>query len=208
MGTIDHKKTLAHLYGPSDKQVSVVDVPPMNFLMVDGVGDPNTAPAYQAAMVTLYSVAFTLKFLLKKRGEMDYTVMPLEGLWWVGDLTRFEYDSDKDSWHWTSMIMQPDEVSQAHVEEAVKGAARKKELPALSALRFERFHEGLSAQIMHRGPYSAEKPTIDRLHAYIDDNGYIPRGRHHEIYLGDPRRTAPEKLRTVIRQPIEKAVSD
>jgi hypothetical protein len=99
-------------------------------------------------------------------------------------------------------------VTQAHVAEAAREAGRKRELPALGSLRFERFHEGLSAQIMHRGPYSAEKPTIERLHAYIHDNGYVPRGKHHEVYLGDPRRTAPEKLKTVIRQPIERAVSD
>jgi hypothetical protein len=201
---VDHKKELKHLYRPSIKEVAEVDVPPMSFLMVDGEGDPNTAPAYREAVEALYAVAYALKFMVK-RGPLpvDYAVMPLEGLWWVEDMRQFSM-ADKDQWLWTSMIMQPDLVTEASFAEALAQVQKKKALPALGRVRFERFHEGLSAQIMHVGPYAAEAPTIQRLHHYIAERGYERRGKHHEIYLGDPRRTAPERLRTVIRQPMGK----
>jgi hypothetical protein len=202
MRRVDHKKELKHLYGPPVRQVVEVEVPPMNFLMVDGRGDPNTALAYTEAVEALYGVAYALKFMVK-RGPLavDYKVMPLEGLWWVEDMSHFSM-ADKDQWLWTSMIMQPDLVDLASFEEAVAQVQKRKDLPALGRMRFERYHEGLSAQVMHVGPYADEAPTIERLHQYIAGRGYQRRGKHHEIYLSDPRRTVPEQLKTVIRQPM------
>ena len=204
MAKVDFKKELNHLYNPSAKVVAIVDVLEMNFLMIDGAGNPNTAPEYQEAVEVLYSIAYTLKFTIKK-GEMalDYGVMPLEGLWWASDMTQFSVDN-KEIWKWTAMIMQPDDVTQALLSQALKQVGKKKNLPALSKVRLERYHEGLSAQIMHIGPYATEGPTITKLHHFIEENGYSLRGKHHEIYLSDPRKSAPEKLRTVIRQPIER----
>jgi hypothetical protein len=202
---LDLRKTLKHLYNPPSKKVVEVDAPAMNFLMIDGSGDPNTAPEYQQALEALYGMAYTLKFASKKAG-LDFTVMASEGLWWLDDMGAkygdFDFTADKSCWRWTMMIMQPDAITPAMVDAAVAELRHKKNPAALDKVRFERFHEGLSAQIMHIGPYSAEKPTIDRLHAYIAEQGREPRGKHHEIYLGDPRRTQPEKLRTVIRQPM------
>ncbi|HRW06481.1 MAG TPA: GyrI-like domain-containing protein [Caldilineaceae bacterium] len=201
MAKIDHKKELKHLYNPSTKQCAIVDVPAMNFLMIDGSGDPNRAQAYQEAVEALYAVAYTLKFMVKKGEQaIDYTVMPLEGLWWVPDMAEFSV-SQKDKWLWTMLIMQPDFVT-ADLVDAAMAETAKKNPPALPKLRFESFTEGVAAQIMHIGPYAAEAPTIARLHAFIAEEGNTLRGKHHEIYLGDPRRTAPEKLKTVIRQPM------
>lgn len=203
MGKVDLKKELKHLYNPSTREVSVVDVPPMNFLMIDGAGDPNVSPEYQQAMEALFSLSYALKFRVKKETGVDYTVMPLEGLWWTDDPTQFSM-SNKGIWKWTAMIMQPEYVTPELFEEVLAEVRRKKGLPALDRVRFETYHEGLSAQIMHIGPYAAEEPTVARLHRFIRDNGYELNGRHHEIYLSDPRRTAPERLRTVLRQPVRR----
>ncbi len=202
MAKIDLKREMKHLYKPSARESSVVDVPLMNFLMIDGSGDPNTAVEFQEAIEVLYGVSYTAKFMLKKR-EMDYVVMPLEFLLWTDDMGQFSID-DKDAWKWTLMLMQPGRVTEEIVAEATKEVERKKNPPALSRLRFESFHEGLSAQIMHIGPYSAERPTIEKLHKFIEEGGYKLAGKHHEIYLSDPNRTAPERLKTVIRQPMGK----
>ena len=201
---IDFKKELKLLYNPSVKEAAIVDVPPMNYLMVDGTGDPNTAQEYKEAIEALYAVAYALKFTIKKEQAIDYGVMPLEGLWWTDDMAQFSPEN-KDIWKWTAMIMQPEYVTTELVESALEQVAKKKKLPALSKMRFESFHEGLSAQIMHIGPFSAEGPTILKLHAFIKENGYEfdgLTGKHHEIYLSDVRRVAPEKMRTVIRQPM------
>ncbi|MBZ0290236.1 MAG: GyrI-like domain-containing protein, partial [Anaerolineae bacterium] len=187
---------------PSAKKFEILDVPPANFLMIDGTGDPNTAAEYTQAVEALYSLSYTLKFAIKKQQEIDYPVMALEGLWWADDMTAFTA-GDRDRWLWMMMIMQPDFVTVEQVEAARAEAAKKKDLPALPKIRYEPFHEGLSVQIMHIGPYSAEAPTIARMHAFIEESGHVPTGKHHEIYLGDPRRTAPEKLKTVLRQPIK-----
>ncbi len=200
--TLDLRKELKHLYQPSAKEAAIVDVPAMNFLMVDGTGNPNTAQEYQDALSALYSLAFSLKFMIKKEMSIDYPVMALEGLWWVPDMRGFSVD-DKDSWLWTMMIMQPDIVTQALFTKALVQVEQKKPTPGLEKIRLERFHEGLSAQILHFGPYAAEKPTVDKLHAFIQEHGYALSGTHHEIYLGDPRKSALEKLRTVIRQPMK-----
>ncbi|NIN66646.1 MAG: hypothetical protein GTO63_18555 [Anaerolineae bacterium] len=203
MPKIDLKKQLKHLYQPTAKEVAVVDVPEMNFLMIDGAGDPNTSQEYQEAIEALYAVAFTLKFMVKKQDpQVDYVVPPLEGLWWAEEMDAFTM-GDKDAWKWTAMIMQPEVVTQELVDEAVQEVARKKDPAALPKIRFEGYPEGLSVQIMHIGPYSEEAPTIEKLHAFAQQNGYQLRGKHHEIYVSDPRRTAPDRLKTVIRQPVQ-----
>ncbi len=203
MAKLDFKQQFKQFYSPSAKQCAIVDLPTMNFLMLDGAGDPNHAPAFQTAVETLYAVAYTLKFMRKKGADgIDYGVMPLEGLWWSEEMATFSVERKSD-WLWTLLIMQPDFITAAQVEAAKVEAAKKKDLPALSQLRFEAYHEGLSAQIMHLGPFAAEGPTIATLHTFISNQGYQLRGKHHEIYLNDLRRTAPEKLKTVIRQPIK-----
>jgi len=200
---IDLRKELKQLYNPPAKEVVLVEVPDMNFLMFDGSGDPNTAQEYQDALNVLYNVSYTLKFLIKKEMSIDYPVMALEGLWWTNNVLEFSMDN-KDVWQWTSMIMQPGCVTAELVTRVCEELKRKKDLPALSKLRFEHFHEDVSAQIMHIRPYAAEKPTIEKLHAFIHAHGYEFNGKHHEIYLGDPRRSAPEKLKTVLRQPVKR----
>ncbi len=202
MAGIDMKKEFKHLYNPPSKEVAVVDVPPMNFLMVDGQGDPNTSPEFQASVGTLFGVSYTLKFEIKKANPAaDYTVMPLEALWWTEDADGFNAEN-KCAWKWTLMIAQPQSVTNDLVQAAIDTVKKKEASPALSRLRFECLHEGLCAQSMHIGPYSAERPTIERIHRFIGENGYVPAGKHHEIYLSDPRRCAPEKMKTVVRQPI------
>ena len=201
---LDLRKQLKHLYQPPSKKVVEVDVPAMSFLMLDGKGDPNSAAAFQEAIGALYGMAYTLKFASKKAG-LDYPVMPLEALWWMeraGETVGFNFEADKGSFLWTMMIMLPDQVAAADVESAREELRRKRNPESLDRVRFERFEEGLSAQVMHIGPYDAELPTIERLHRFIAEQGCEPRGKHHEIYMGDPRRTAPEKLRTVLRQPM------
>ena len=204
MEKIDLKKQLKHLYQPTHKEFTVVDVPPLKFLMIDGKGNPNTSQAFQEAMQALYGMSYTLKFASKKDLGIDYTVMALEGLWWADDMGAFTAGA-KDTWYWTVMMLQPDHITPEFVEAARTELARKKDVPALPLLRYETFHEGLSVQIMYFGPYADEGPTIARMHAFIQDNGYTFNGKHHEIYIGDLRRSAPEKLKTVIRQPIKKA---
>ena len=202
MKKVDYKKKLKHLYGPSSKKVVIVEVPPMNYLMVDGEGGP-AAESYQQAIEALYGLSFTVKFDVKKGVGPDYTVMPLEGLWWAKDITAFSADR-KDEWQWKMMIMQPDYVTAKHVNAATKQLREKKNPLALDKIRFESYHEGLSVQILHIGPYDDEGPTIAQMHKFIDENGYQLHMKHHEIYLSDPRRSKPEKLKTVLRQPITK----
>ena len=201
MQNLDLKKDLKLLYATLPGRVMLLDVPPLNFLMIDGTGNPNTAPAYAGAVQALYSLAYTIKFSLKKQVTADYPVMPLEGLWWMEDMAQFSL-ARKDDWLWTMMIMQPEVVTPQVVEAARAAAQKKKPSPALDRIRLERFEEGPCAQVMHIGPYAAEAPTIQHLHAFIAESGFQRRGRHHELYLGDPRRTAPEKLKTILRQPV------
>ena len=203
MQTLDLKKELKLLYAALPGKCMLVDVPPLNFLMIDGAGNPNTAPAYAEAVQALYTLAYTLKFSLKKAGIADYPVMASEGLWWMEDMTQFSVER-KDDWLWTMMIMQPEVVTPQAFAAARAEAEKKKPNPALARVRLERYAEGLSAQIMHIGPYAAEAPTIQHLHAFIAESGYALRGKHHEIYLGDPRRSEPAKLKTIIRQPVQK----
>ena len=205
MAKIDLKRDLKLLYNPSEKAVALVDVPPMNFLMLDGSDDPNTSPDYVAAIEALFTLSYALKFRVKKsQAGVDYAVMPLEGLWWADDPNQFGMQ-DKANWKWTAMIVQPPYVTAALVAEMLAETHKRTGLAALEKIRFASYPEGLSAQIMHIGPYATEEPTIARLHGFIAENGYTPRGKHHEVYLKDARRTAPEKLQTVVRQPVEKA---
>jgi hypothetical protein len=205
MTKTDFKKEWKHLYKPSSKEFEIVDVPPMNFLMIDGQGDPNTAQEYQEALEALYAVAYKIKFMSKKELGKDYVVPPLEGLWWAEDMDVFTTSGDKDDWLWTMMIMQPEWVTEELFEEARDQVGKAKAPTALSKIRLENYHEGLSVQIMHIGPYSEEGPTIHKLHhEFLPKNSFLEAGKHHEIYLGDPRKVAPEKLKTVLRQPVRK----
>lgn len=210
MDRIDFKKEFKELYNPPAKKPVLVDVPEFQFLSIDGEGDPGTAPAYGEAIKALYSLSFTMKFMLKKASVVDYGVAPLEGLWWMDDMAEFSLER-KDDWKWTLLIMQPQQVTGRLLEEAREQVRRKKEAASpdrLDGVGLERFREGLSAQVMHTGPYgAAEAPTISMLRQFIEEQGYTLRGKHHEIYLNDPLRTAPEKLKTVIRQPVGGTIS-
>lgn len=204
MEKIDFKKSLADFYNPKARQgFHLVDVPAMRFLMVDGRGNPNTTPAYAEALEALYGVAYSLKFASKTQLERDYTVPPLEGLWWADDWSAFTARA-KDEWQWTMMVMVPDWIGPAMISEAIAKVRSKKAPAALDRLRVEMFEEGRAAQVLHVGSYDDEGPVLARLHdEYLPENGLRPTGKHHEIYLSDPRRTAPEKLKTILRQPVK-----
>lgn len=211
MGKIDYKKTEKHLYLP--KSPAVLQVPEMVFFAVDGAGDPNTSPAYAQAMEILYGLSFTVK-MSKMSGEepegyVDYVVPPLEGLWWTDD-PGFDGrpPADKGDFRWTSLIRQPDFVNEEVFAWALERLAKKKPGLPLEKARFLRWAEGLCAHLLHIGPYDAEPASIDKLTAFIEEQGCAPDfsdvRRHHEIYLGDPRRTAPERLKTVVRHPVRR----
>lgn len=209
MQKIDLRKELKHLYAPSAKQVQLVDVPELQFAMIDGTiepgSEPGLSPAFADALQALYGIAYTLKFMAKQRAEdpIDYSVMGLEALWWVED-GRFDI-AVKDNWFWTAMILQPDFVTPEMFADGLAQLRKKRgDSPALANLRLERWREGLSVQIMHLGPYSEEPATVARMEAFAAANGYRMAGKHHEIYLGDPRKAAPEKLKTVLRHPVER----
>jgi hypothetical protein len=198
---VDLKKELKQFYNPSAKEVSVVDVPAMNFLMIEGQGAPSSLQ-YMQSIEALFTVSYTLKFMVKKAQGIDYAVMPLEGLWWADNMTEFT-TTNKDEWKWTSLIMQPNYVKEADVKAAIEQVRKKKELPAIDKVKFENFKEGLSAQIFYVGPFSEEGPTVTKIHEYIHKSGHELSGKHHEIYLSNVAKVAPEKLKTVIRQPMK-----
>ena len=201
MAKIDYKKTFKSLYSPPKKDFVVIEVPMMQFLMVDGHGDPNTAQSYKDGLAALYAVAYKIKFNSKKSGK-DYVVPPLEGLWWAENMDLFSTQRDKSTWDWTMMIMQPEWITKDMVAQSIS-QVQDKDLAALSLVRLESYDEGTAAQILHIGSYDDEGPTLLRLHqSWIPDHGFVENGKHHEIYLSDPRRTASEKLKTVLRQPI------
>lgn len=198
----DLKREHAELYAPSAKEFAIVDVPPMRYLAVDGHGDPNIAPSYRDAVEALFGVAYAVKFASKRRLGRDFVVTPLEGLWWADDRGAF-VARDKSAWNWTMLIAQPDWIDEDAVAAAVAAARAKSPNPALDLLRLEHLHEGRSAQILHVGSYDDEEPTLARLHdEWMPQHGLTFNGPHHEVYLSDARRTAPEKLRTVLRQPV------
>ncbi|MBT3313860.1 MAG: hypothetical protein HN390_04525 [Anaerolineae bacterium] len=203
MEKVDFKKTLKHLYTPK-KKFEVVEVPEMQFIMADGHGDPNTAQEYAEVVEALYAVAYKMKFISKKTLEKDYVVPPLEGLWWAEDMDTFT-TRDKSAWDWRMMIMTPNWITLEIFADAVEEVRKKKNPAALDKVRLENYAEGLSVQIMHIGSYDDEGPTITALHKeFMPESGLAENGKHHEIYLSDPRRIAPEKLKTVLRQPVKK----
>jgi hypothetical protein len=201
MKKVDLKKELKGLYKTSAKDVVQVDVPAFKFLMVDGQGDPNTSQEYAQAVEALFSVSYTAKFMVKKGPQaLDYSVMPLEGLWWADDLSAFAANQ-RANWRWTMMIMQPGFVADEVIDAAIAAVRSRKGFPALEKLRLDEFTEGRCAQVLHVGPFSEEGPTIERLHAFIDARSGLA-GKHHEIYLSDIRRADPKNWKTIIRQPM------
>lgn len=197
----DPKRELKQLYAPKNTDWVLIEVPEQQFIAIDGRGNPNTAPEYSQAVEALYAVAYTVKFACR-RGGQDFVVGPLEGLWWADDPSVFTVRA-KDSWQWTMLISQPDWVSKDVIGEARETALAKKKLPTITEVRQLTLKEGLSAQTLHVGSYDEEGPLLARLHKeYLAANDLRLSGLHHEIYLGDPRKTEPAKLRTVIRQPV------
>lgn len=213
MKTLDLKRDLKYLYMPSARKVEVVEVPRMQFAMIDGAiekgQNPGTSPGFQEATQALYGISYTLKFMLKKRktDPVDYPVMALEGLWWI---EHGEFDlRHPDNWLYTLMILQPDVITEDIFEQGRAEVYRKRGTdPALSRLRLATFEEGACVQVMHIGPYADEPATVERMKAFACESGYhdlVSRGgKHHEIYLGDPRKADPAKLKTVLRHPVEK----
>ncbi|GAB3651232.1 GyrI-like domain-containing protein [Glycomyces tarimensis] len=205
MAAYDVKRERKALYAPKNSEWSLLEVPRQHFIAIDGRGDPNTAEAYARAVEALYAVAYTAKFASKRGEGGDFVVAPLEGLWWSDDYEAFTARA-KQRWQWTMMISQPEWVDAGAVEEAKETAFAKKRLGAIEQIRYETLHEGRCAQVLHIGPYDDEAPALAELHErYLPSLGLRPRGLHHEIYLGDPRKSAPERLRTVLRQPVEPA---
>ncbi len=209
METLDLRKQLKYLYAPTTKKVEVVDVPEFVYLMIDGAiekeSSPSTSPLFKDNIAALYGAAYTLKFMLKLRKEnpLDYPVMALEGLWWVED-GKFDINI-KDNWFYRLLILVPEQITPAAFAEALQQMRKKKgDQPAFARLRLEHWREGLSMQIMHLGPYAEEPTTVARMDEFAAANGYRKCGMHHEIYLGDPMRADPAKLKTILRHPIEK----
>ncbi len=198
----DFKREFSACYLQKKGQISIVEVPEFQYLMIDGQGDPNDSQTFQEAVESLFGMSYKIKFANKANPNTpDYTVMPLEGLWWAEDMSDFAA-LDRSEWLWTMMILQPDFIDAALVEQVKMDLAKAKKLPALAKVRFEAMSDGLSAQTLHLGPFAEEQPTIQQLHQFIHDNGFQLSGKHREIYLSDMRRSAPEKLKTIIRQPM------
>lgn len=204
MSKLDLKKELKEFYRASAKQPNIVDVPEGKFVTIVGRGAPG-GPAYHTALNALYSAVYAIKFKHKAKGK-DFSVMTLEGLWWWDDpsITDLDDAPPRAEWNWKSMIRIPDFVTENIVEDAKRIVKEKKGIKEADKIKLEAFHEGISAQIMHIGPYSEEGSTAKRLHDFIGESGYGMRGLHHEIYMSDPRRVSPERLKTILRQPIEK----
>lgn len=197
---IDLKRELGDLYR-AHVEPAVVEVPELRFLMIDGHGDPSGSTEFSDAVDTLYAATYGLKFRLRASDGLDYRVMPLEGLWWIPDARVWDF-ADKSDWDWTLMVLQPDAVTPDVVTEVTTSVRAKRPLPALERLRLESFHEGLCVQALHTGPWEVERPTLERLHAFVGASGFVPVGKHHEIYLSDPGRAQPERMRTILRQPV------
>jgi hypothetical protein len=213
MKILDLKKKFKYLYQPSAKKMEIIQVPNLQFAMINGAIEkgqaPGTSPLFAQATQALYGLSYTLKFMLKKRktNAVDYSVMALEGLWWVED-GMFDI-TIKDNWFYTLMIMQPEVITKEIFEEAREQVRRKKGASEiLSKLKLATFDEGLCVQVMHIGPYAAEPATIDRMKEFMAENNLRdnvgPNGKHHEIYLSDPRKAAPEKMKTILRHPVMK----
>lgn len=203
MEKVDFKKVFPRLYATKDMKWHDVVVSKMQFLMIDGQGNPNTSPKYQAAVETLYSAAYTIKFISKKELRKDYVMPPLEGLWFADDMSVFE-SGNKDAFQWTMMIMQPDWITRDLYTQGIETAYQKRSDLPHEALRLETYDEGRSLQRLHIGSYDDEAPSLAQLHHEIMPAHNLEfNGHHHEIYLSDPRKVAPEKLKTILRQPIK-----
>jgi len=201
----DFSKEFKYLFSAKAGKPEIVEVPPFKYLKADGRGDPNTAPEFAEKIGLLYGLAYTLKFMLKKdeTAPFDFKVAPMSGLWDADDKNAFVQTGRKEEWKWTIMILMPDRVTNGDFEKARAEFIRKKKPAGIDAIGFEVYDEGKCAQILHLGPYSEEGPTIETLHSFFDEQGYTFNGFHHEIYIGDPRKSKPEKLKTIIRQPIK-----
>ena len=204
MSKIDLKKDLGDLYKVSANEISLVQVPKLSYLMVEGKGDPN-ASDYQEAIEALFSVSYAIKFLIKGQDiSKDYVVMPLESLWWAEDISAFA-ENRKDEWLWKAMILQPDFVTKSVFEDVLEKIKVKKGFACLDKMSFSTYEEGLCVQLMHIGNYSNEyRKSIQKLHSYIDENNYSFNGKHHDIYLNDLRKTVESMLKTIIRQAVVK----
>lgn len=201
MSKTDLRKELKHLYS-AKKKPQILEIPEGKFLTILGKGHPSE-PEYSEAMMALYSSVYTLKFKYKDEG-LDYSIMPLEGLWWIEDgIFDAQNPAPGEKWRWKSMIRVPDFVTEKALNTTIEDLVEKKG-EKVREVKLETFHEGLSAQILHKGPYSEEEPTITALHEWVDENGYQLRNDHHEIYMNNPQRTKPENLKTIIRHPVEK----
>lgn len=204
MGKIDFKKVASKLYAPKNEDWLAALVPTMQYLMIDGEGNPNTSKEYESAVMALYSIAYPLKFMSKREIGKDYVVPPLEGLWYAEDMSVFE-KFDKDSYKWTMMIMQPDWITKEMFNSAVAAAQKKSPKLPCSNVRLQSYDEGLCLQLLHIGSYDDEAPKLHYLHhELMPSKGYDFSGHHHEIYLSDPRKVSPEKLKTILRQPVKK----
>ncbi len=201
MKKMDLRKELKAIYSPSEKEAELIRIPKFQYFMIDGSGDPNSSIDFEEAVQALYSLSYTLKFMVKKEKEIDFPVMPLQGLWWADNMDAFMTGS-KDQWKWTLMIMQPKLITKSLFVKGLKVAMEKKGLPALGKIRLENLEEGLCVQVMHIGTYAQEGPTIQRLHSFARERNLELRGKHHEIYLSDPRKAKPEKMKTIVRQPV------
>jgi hypothetical protein len=202
---VDFKKALKQFYNPSIRGIHLVEVPAMNFLMIDGKGDPNTSPEYQQAIETLYGMSYGIKFALKSQGY-DHVVPPLEGLWWMENMNEFSR-ANIARWEWTMMIVQPEWVTLETVESVRFEVAKKKRFSNLSKVRYERYFEGHAAQTLYIGAYDNEAPVIADMHTYIRNNGFQTNGKHHEVYLSDVHKTSADRLQTILRQPIRQELA-
>lgn len=199
---IDHKKILPD-YRAKPKTFELIEVPERHYLMIDGQGDPNTSDEYLHAVQSLFQLAYKLKFLSKQELQRDYVVMPLEGLWWAEQMSWFTQHRDKSLWQWTMMMMVPEWISLTIFERVLEEVQPKNSSQAVGKIRFESLTEGLCVQTLHLGSYDTETQTLERMHQeFIPAQELEMTGKHHEIYLSDPRRVAPEKLRTILRQPV------
>lgn len=204
MKKIDFKKELKEYYNPSPKKAVVVTVPEMNFITLSGKGDPNTSIDFQNGIEALFSVSYNIKFAVKKgKLQVDYGVMPPEGLWWAMDMSKFSLE-DKSDWIWKIMIMQPELITQEMFDEAVPAVKKKKMLPSIDLLNMERIREGLAVQMMHVGPFSTEIETMKVMEELMEKECLIKEGKHHEIYLNDFRKVNPLKMKTILRQPVRR----
>lgn len=202
--TIDLKKTLAAYYNPP-KKPTMIEIPSFNYLMMDGAGNPNHNPRFEEATGALYALAYTIRFAYKAAADTAYTVMPLEGLWWAEDMGTF-VGREKEQWNWTLMILQPDFITPELVAQSRVEALQKKKLTGQqnAELRYETYHAGTCVTMMHIGSYDDETENIAWMHRFAEEQGYELHGLHQEIYLSDPRKTEPAKMKTVLRQPVKK----